>query len=116
MPFPYARISTASLSICSSVKPGLRLTIFSSCASESANRALEWLRGLRVKGKTNSVCDAIGEAHELYLVFRALPVRIESENEAESGRLGVCRGVRERDVSQSRCGAVDHARGTHGGR
>lgn len=46
VPIPYARISTASLSICSSVKPDLRLMIFSSCASESANRALERLRSL----------------------------------------------------------------------
>lgn len=37
VPFPYARISTASLSICSSVKPDLRLMIFKSCAVESVN-------------------------------------------------------------------------------
>lgn len=30
VPFPYALISTASLSICSSVRPGLRLIIFRS--------------------------------------------------------------------------------------
>lgn len=39
VPFPYARISTASLSICSSVKPDLRLMIFRSCAAESVNGA-----------------------------------------------------------------------------
>lgn len=39
VPFPYARISTASLSICSSVQPDLRLMIFKSCAVKSVNRA-----------------------------------------------------------------------------
>lgn len=34
VPFPYARISTASLSISSSVSPALRLMIFRSCEVE----------------------------------------------------------------------------------
>lgn len=44
VPFPYARISTASLSICSSVKPDLRLMIFRSCVVRVSQQGrLEWL-------------------------------------------------------------------------
>lgn len=43
VPFPYARMSTASLSICSSVKPGLRLIIFRSCTCTLVNRSEEGL-------------------------------------------------------------------------
>lgn len=119
VPFPYARISTASLSICSSVRPDLRLMIFKSCADESVNRAglngfAAW-RGPRASGETNSVGDAVRESHELNLVAWALPVRVEGENEAEGGCLRVCWDVGEGDVSQSRRDTVDVVGGAHGG-
>jgi hypothetical protein len=114
VPFPYARMSTASLSICSSVKPGLRLIIFKSCIGVSVNRSSG---GGRASGQTNSVGDAVGEADELDLVAGALPVREKGQNEAESSRLGVGRAVGEWDVSQSvgAVGAVGGLAGTHGG-
>lgn len=69
---------------------------------------------LRASGETNSVGDAIGEAHELDFIFWTLPIRIEGENEAEGRCLRVCWGVGKRNVSQGRCGTVDVVGGAHG--
>lgn len=66
-------------------------------------------------GGTNSVGDAVGESHELDLVLGALPIRVEGQNKSEGGCLGVCGGVGESDVSQSRRGTVHVLGGAHGG-
>lgn len=77
--------------------------------------ALQPGAGSRASGETNSVGDAVGEAHELDLVPGALPVRVQGENEAKGRRLRVRRGVGEGNVSQRRRGTVDVVGGTHGG-
>lgn len=116
VPFPYARISTASLSISSSVRPALRLMIFKSCDSEVSNCGPGTLRddGTGSGEKTHSVGDAVGESDELDLVVRALPVGEKGQDQAQCGGLGVGRGIGERDVAQGGRG-IHTVGGTHGG-
>lgn len=65
-------------------------------------------------GETNSVGDAIGEAHELDLILWALPVWKEGQDQSEGGCLGVCGAIGEGDVSQVWRGDLVLG-GAHGG-
>lgn len=115
MPFPYARISTASLSISSSVRPALRLMIFRSCDREVSTivaQGRSGRMGLYLE-KTHSVGDSVGESDELDLVVRALPVGEKGQDQAQCGGLGVGWGIGEGDVAQGGRG-VHTVGGTHG--
>lgn len=101
---PYARISTASLSICSSVRPGLRLMIFRSYAVIS----LMWpFHVIQSAICTHSICDPVCEAHKLDLVARSLPVGVEGQDQPQRRGLRVGVVVRQGDVSEGRHGAVN---------
>lgn len=64
------------------------------------HHGLAWpAAGSRPSRETNSVCNAVREAHELNIVPRTLPVRVEGENQSEGGGLRICRGVGEGNVS-----------------
>lgn len=68
----------------------------------------------RIRARTYSVCDAIGESHELDLVAGALPVGEEGQDQAQCGGLGVGRGIGEGDVAQGGS-AIGGVAGTHDG-
>jgi hypothetical protein len=78
-------MSTASASICSSVKPGLRLMIFNNYALSPISMP----NGSAAPGvsETYSISDSVSESYEFNPVICSFPMGINGENQPQGGGL-----------------------------